>query len=584
MNDTEKYFAFISYSRKDSDVARAICRRLESFRYPSEVDIRYRPRESKYVREIFFDRTKLECSDESFHDGLRKALSQSRYLIVICSANSAVPNEDGKHYVDNEISYFLAQHGGDSNLVVPVLLDGDIKHLPPSLNTESIRTRNNPICLREEGGVDEAVAQILNYLFHLKLSILRAKLNSQRLRFFRIMAAIGVGLAILFSAMTFAMFVLKSRADRNRKLADDNAREAARQAEIATANEKEAKRHAELANRNAEEAERERNLATKSLDFMMDTFKKSDPLNAGQYDVRMIDILKARIPDIAKLEPWELRAEVGCQVGSLLHNVGLFEEATNLLFATVALNLNKRPQSPETAFSLYCTSWCFMDMLDMPSALSYAKKALAIYENAPKREQLKIALVCNAIGVFYMNSENDVDNARRYLNRAFEIRQKELGSDHVDVAMVLCNLGYMYAKNHTFEMAVKAYSQALKIYQHNGMEAHIGAAKAWRGLGLAYFSMKEYEKAIDAFNSALEIQIKVAGRDSVSAMNLYREIGFAYRWLGNYSEALDFMKTALDISRKVAQKTKGTVAVKAVKELEGNVRSIEYLNRNRNHP
>ena len=67
-------------------------------------------------------------------------------------------------------------------------------------------------------------------------------------------------------------------------------------------------------------------------------------------------------------------------------------------------------------------------------------------------------------------------------------------------------------------------------------------------------------------------------------MNLYREIGFAYRWLGNYSEALDFMKTALDISRKVAQKTKGTVDVKAVKELEGNVRSIEHLNRNRTDP
>ena len=200
MNDTEKYFAFISYSRKDSEIARAICRRLETFRYPSEVEVRYRPKESKYVREIFLDRTKLECSDESFHEGIRKALSASRYLIVICSANSAVPGEDGKHYVNDEIVYFLERHNQDRNLVVPVLLDGDINNLPPSLNTESIRTRNNPICLREEGGVDEAVAQILNYLFRLKLSILRAKLNSQRLRFFRTMATIGLGLAFVFSA------------------------------------------------------------------------------------------------------------------------------------------------------------------------------------------------------------------------------------------------------------------------------------------------------------------------------------------------------------------------------------------------
>lgn len=591
MNGVERFFAFISYSRKDSEVARAICRRLETFRYPSEVEVRYRPRGSKYVREIFFDRTKLECSEASFHDGLRKALSESRYLIVICSANSAVPNEDGKHYVDEEISYFLAQHGWDSSLVVPVLLDGNIKNLPPALNTEAIRSRNNPICLREEGGIDEAVAQILNYLFRLKLSVLRARLNSQRLRFFRTMATIGISLAILFSVMAFGMFVLKSRADRNRKLADDNAREAERQAEIATSNEKEAKRQAELATsnekeakrqaelatRNAEEAQRERSLATQSLDFMLDTFRKSDPLNAGQHDVRMIDILKARIPDIAKLEPWELRADVECQVGSLLHNVGLFEEATNLLFSAVALNLSKRPQSPETAYALYCASWCFRDMLDTASALSYAQRALDIYEKAARRDPLRIAQVCNAIGVFYMDVDNGMGEARRYLNRTFEIRQKELGDDHVDVAVALCNLGYLYTREQAFEMAVKAYSRALEIYRLNGKELHVGAAKAWRGLGLAYFSLKEYEKAIGAFNSALEIQINVVGKDSIYVANLYREIGYAYRWLGNFPKALDSMRMALDAARNVAQKTKGAAILKAVKEFEGTVHAFERL-------
>ena len=138
----------------------------------------------------------------------------------------------------------------------------------------------------------------------------------------------------------------------------------------------------------------------------------SDPLNAGQYDLRMIDILKARIPDIARLEPWELRADVGCQVGSLLHNVGLFHEATNLLFAALELNQRRRPDSPETAYALYCASWCFFkDMSDAVSASSFARKALDIYENAPQRDPLKIALVCNALGVFYMDRDADLPKA-----------------------------------------------------------------------------------------------------------------------------------------------------------------------------
>ena len=431
-----------------------------------------------------------------------------------------MPNEEGNHWVNDEIAYFLSRHGGNTDLVVPVLLNGDIKNLPPAINTENIRARNNPICLREEDGIDVVAAQILNYLFHLPLPFLLSRLNSQRLRFFRRVAMFGVGFALVFSVMTSGMFVLKARADKSRRLADENAFEAKRQAERATANAREAERQADVARRNAEEAERERNLAAQSLDFMVDTFRKSDPLNSGQSDLRMIDALKARVFDIATLEPWELRADVGCRVGSLLYNVGLFDDATNLLFKTVSLNLGRRPNSSETAYSLYCASWCFMDMLDIPSALVYAKKALSIYENAEKRDQLRIALVCNAIGVFLLNMGKEFGQAREYLNRTLELRQRELGPNHIDVAIVYCNLGYLYSKEGHFELSIKAYERALEVYRQNPKALHVGAARAWRGVGLVYLSLKEYKNAIDAFDKALEIQIKVAGRNSINASKM----------------------------------------------------------------
>lgn len=578
MKSGEHYFAFISYSRKDYDIARAIWRRLESFRYPSRVERQYRPRGTKYVREIFFDRTKLDCSNEDFKKGIYEALVQSRYLIVLCSPNSAAPNEVGNHWVDDEISYFLSQHGGNADLVVPVLLNGDIRNLPPAINTEDMRSRNNPICLQEEDSIDVVVAQILNYLFHLPLPFLLSRLNSQRLRFFRRVAAIGVGLSLVFSIMAFGMFVLKARADRNRRLADENACEAKRQAERATSNAKEAQRQAEIAQRNAAMADHERKLAMQSLDFMVDTFQMSDPLNAGQCDVKMVDALKARVPDIARLEPWELRADVGCKVGAVLHNVGMFHEATNLLFATMALNQSKRPKSPETAYNLYCLSWCFFkDMADTISALAYAQKALEIYENAPRQDRLKIALACNAMGVFYIYRDEDLDKAKMYLNRAFAIRYEELGANHVDVAVVCCNLGHLYMKERSFELAGKAYSQALQIYEHNGKASHIGSAKAWRGLGLVYFASKEYEKAVAPFKKALKIQVEVAGRDSKHIVNLYRELGLTYRKIGEYSKALDAFENALTTARIVAKKDNNAMARQMVKDHEKYVRSIKYL-------
>ena len=552
----ERYFAFISYSRKDLDVARMIYRRLESFRYPAKVEKQYRPKASRYVKDIFLDRTRLGFSQNSFHDEIRTALAQSRYLIVLCSSNSGVPNADGRYYVNEEILYFLSQHNGDFGLIVPVLLD-DVKTLPPSINTESMWARNNPVCLRKnrESGVDEAVAGILSYVFHMDSSVLYRRLNSQRLRRFRLLAAGCFVAAIFFSAMTAAMFVLKQRADASRKVADDNAREAKRQYERASANAKEAERQARLAVSNAEKAEKERVLAAQALDFMVDTFRMSDPVNAGQSDVRMVDILKARIPDIARLEPWELRADIGCQVGSLLHNVGLFQDATNLLFSALSLNQSRRPSSAETAYNLYCVSWCFFrELSDTESALSYAKQALDIYESAPCVDQLKIALVCNAIGVFHMDRDGELAQSRAYLNRAFGIRQNVLGDNHVDLAVVCCNLGHLYAKERDYELAEKAYSKALHIYSDNGKDLHVGVARTWRGLGLSYYDSGEYEKAIGSFKKALEIQIKVAGMDSRPVLNLYREIAFSHRRLGEYSKAVNSMSMAVDIARKLVDK------------------------------
>ena len=588
--DTDfKYFAFISYSRKDSRAAMYLHRKLESFKIP----IKHIPEEmrsglNKFLRPIFRDKRDLEVGESSFAEDVKKALAASRFIIIVLSTNSAK-----SVWVNKEIEYFLSTHGYDLSKVVPVVLSGNVgsgngetECLCECLLSEEIKPvivkRNLPTMVPDEGepeksGWESGVVGVLSYMLKIKRADVKAAIDAERIRFLRIKTIVGACFAGVFAILSLWAIKAERLAAYNQRIADKNALEAERQADIATQKAKDAKQQAELANSNAEKAKYERRLATEALDFMMGTFRQSDPLNAGQYDVRMIDILKARIPDIAKLEPWELRADIGCQIGSLLHNVGLFEEATNLLFSTVALNLNKRPQSPATAFSLYCASWCLKDMLDMPLALSYAKKALDIYENAPEPEQQKIALVCNAIGVFYMNCEGDVENARRYLNRAYEIRLKELGGDHVDLAPILCNLGFMYAKKNAFESAVKAYSRALKIYNCNGVEVHAGAARAWRGLGLAYYSMGDYEQAIEAFTKALDMLIMVSGRDSVGAINLYREIGLAYRRLGNYSKALDFMKSALDISLKVAQKTKGVAVLKAVKKIEREVRDCEHL-------
>ena len=87
---TPKYWAFISYSHRDEQVATALQRAIETYRVPRRlVDNRTAFGEvPSRVKPIFRDRDEL-CASTDLKALVREALAQSRYLIVVCSPDSA---------------------------------------------------------------------------------------------------------------------------------------------------------------------------------------------------------------------------------------------------------------------------------------------------------------------------------------------------------------------------------------------------------------------------------------------------------------------------------------------------------------
>ena len=93
-----KYWAFISYSHKDTAIADWLHRKLETYRVPKSL-VGTPSREGEVpsrIMPIFRDREELPTSSE-LGDNLQKSLQQSRYLIVICSPDAAQSrNRSGK--------------------------------------------------------------------------------------------------------------------------------------------------------------------------------------------------------------------------------------------------------------------------------------------------------------------------------------------------------------------------------------------------------------------------------------------------------------------------------------------------------
>ena len=125
------YDAFISYSHRDLNWARWLQRRLETFRIPRGVTEQERPR--RRLR-VFRDQTDLAGVELQL--ALRRELSSSQYLIVICSPSSAA-----SHWVNDEIEFFRSLGGEDR--IIPFIVDGEpesdkpeLECYPPALRSE----------------------------------------------------------------------------------------------------------------------------------------------------------------------------------------------------------------------------------------------------------------------------------------------------------------------------------------------------------------------------------------------------------------------------------------------------------------
>lgn len=117
--DHYRYWAFVSYSSKDTGVARKLHRRLETYRIPR--DLVGRPgRDGPVPRRlfpIFRDREELPLSAD-LGASIEDALAASRYLIVLCSPHSA-----RSRWVNEEIRHFKSL--GREDRILAIILDGE---------------------------------------------------------------------------------------------------------------------------------------------------------------------------------------------------------------------------------------------------------------------------------------------------------------------------------------------------------------------------------------------------------------------------------------------------------------------------
>lgn len=182
------YDAFLSYSHRDLAWGKWLQKRLEAWQIPAEV--RQETSIARKKLKIFRDQTDL--AGVELRETIRQELRASRFLIVLCSPNSAV-----SPWVAEEIAYFKAL--GRENAIIPFIIEGEPETDRAELECYSEELRNLPDkhflgANVQELGRNKAFLRLVSILLNVRFDRLVDRDRRSRIRRWLI---IGSGTAVI---------------------------------------------------------------------------------------------------------------------------------------------------------------------------------------------------------------------------------------------------------------------------------------------------------------------------------------------------------------------------------------------------
>ncbi len=220
---------------------------------------------------------------------------------------------------------------------------------------------------------------------------------------------------------------------------------------------------------------------------------------------------------------------------------------------------------PMTASAYKDIGEVYMNLSDIPAALSYETKALNIRKKVFSEKNAETAGALNDTGLVYYYQE-DYDKALELFSKAKAIREELLGDSHPDMAESYAQMGLISLELEGANEALENYFKALEIYRSTLGEIHCKTAFAYKLIGYCYYCLGNYSNALDYCSKAVAIYEKVLGTKHPESVLAYYYLGLIHDSIGGVSKALEYITKVIDTNEKIIGKG-NSISIAAYKEL-----------------
>jgi tetratricopeptide (TPR) repeat protein len=492
--EQSKYFAFISYSHRDSAWADWLHKSIESYRPPKKLvgTASSRGVVPKRLTPVFRDRDELPSATD-LGALINAALRKSDCQIIICSpqaAQSRWVNEEILAFkrLGREDSIFSLIIGGEPNATDMPGREHE-ECFPPALrfrlgaDGNLSEARTEPIAADARPGKDgrnNAKLKLIAGVLGVGFDLLRRREQQRRNRRLAIVAGSAMAGMVLTSGL--AAYALVQRA---------------------------------AAQRQTLRAEAEAETAKQTTNFLVDLFKISDPSEARGNTVtarEMLDKGAARIDRDLAQQP-AIQATLMDTLGTVYMGLGLYGQARPLLDRAVAKRRQFAPDPRVLSASLSHLGEVQFLEADYPISEQNYREAIAHLSAQPDTPANRAALAKSVHGLGeVLEHQGRYADAEQSFRRALELQRQVLGPVHEDVARTLQDLAKVIYENGDLKAAIPVMRQALAMQrQLNGNLPGPGLADAIQNLGMMLFYDGDYDAADKLFVETLAMKRRVLG-------------------------------------------------------------------------
>ena len=326
--------------------------------------------------------------------------------------------------------------------------------------------------------------------------------------------------------------------------------------ELATANGTIKGQNAELEATNASlevakaEADRERDQAEAVTEFLVTSFRKSDPEQSGR-EVTIAEVLGRAVEELDAEQAMNplTRAEILNAIGQTYGGLGLVTEAVGVTEAALAIRLRELGgDHPDTLTS------------QNNLALAYHSdgrldEAIPIYEQTLEATRAKLGgdhpdtlTSQNNLAAAY-RAAGRLDEAIPIYEQTLEAMRAKLGGDHPDTLRSQNNLALAYQSVGRLDEAIPIYEQTLEAMRAKLGGDHPDTLTSQNNLALAYKSAGRLDVAIPIYQRTLEATRAKLGGEHPDTLRSQNNLAAAYESAGRLDEAIPIYEQTLEARR-----------------------------------